>query len=102
MWHQRRHPPRVSCIRLAELRAHPFLFKPQFAPQRDEDEGYSKSPAPFAAGDCATDKCQQKPGIDRVANQGVGPTCNEFVTFLQGDGLAPVFSQVTTRPDRKK
>src|SRR5271165_6070154 len=40
--------------------------------------------------------------LDRVADQGIRATGNEFVTFLQGDGLAPVFSQVTTRPDRKE
>jgi hypothetical protein len=37
-----------------------------------------------------------------MTHQGVGATGNEFVIFLHSDGLAPILSEVTARPDRKE
>ena len=84
------------------MRVHPFFFQLEFPPEGDEDENYGEETAPFSTGYCGTNEGQEQTGIDGVANDGIRTCYDEFVVVFHGDRLAPVLSEVVTRPNGKK
>jgi len=68
---------RIGCVRFAEL-----LVAKHY--------GESDQTAPFATSYRTSKHSQQKTHIDGVTNQRIWPAGDEFVAFLQGDGLARI------------
>jgi hypothetical protein len=92
----------VGFVGGAELFAHPFFFESEFAPEGEEDEGQGEESPPFGARDGGTEESEEQSGVDGVADQGVGAGGDEFVVVFEGNGLAPVFAEIATRPDGEK
>jgi hypothetical protein len=79
-----------------------FLQKPAFcshSPDKNGTEGQEKKDPRAAANDSGTDACDKASGIHRMPYVAVRTRCYQFMSFLDGDSLAPISAKMLTRPD---
>src|SRR5580698_709788 len=88
----------VGDIRLAELRTHPLLLHAELEPEREEEENESDQPAPLGEGNRGAKQPGQNAGVDGVTDHGIGTGGDQLMVLLDGDGAAPVCSEVHARP----
>ena len=84
----------IGRIRLAELRTHPLFLHAELDPEREEEESESDESAHLREGDRCAKEPGENAGVDGVADSGIGTGGDQFVVLLDGDGAAPVGSQI--------
>src|SRR6516164_8091456 len=89
----------IGGVGFPKLGAHPLLLLAELEPEHDEENDESHKSAHLGERDRRAKEPSQHAGVDGVTDHCVGPGGDQFVVLLNRDGLAPVATQVLSRPD---
>ena len=89
----------IGGVGFPKLGAHPLLLLAELEPEHDEENDESHKSAHLGERDRRAKEPGQHAGVDGVTDHCVGPGGDQFVALLNRDGLAPVATQVLSRPD---
>src|SRR5262249_24293116 len=84
----------------SELLGHEPLFRFRLGEPADKRQKEGKDSTKFSERQCSTEYGEKKPGVNRVTNERVRTTSNQFVRLLHCDHRAPIRPEMQTRPYR--
>jgi hypothetical protein len=99
-WNQRLRPFLVIRVFVRELLRHELVFC-AYPPEKKATEDDEKKDPSATADNRRTDARDKAPGIHRMPYITIRTQCHQFMSFLDGNGLAPVSAEVLPRPNEE-